>query len=157
MLYSEPENSIIGIFWKNFDTLIPIFKDSLYHFVTHLSWVLWIADSAQMSNKTITAVPSVYLQNDSSISLEWSFQWNTGIVLQVNCCYHFDMKWKEWNTGMMIITKRCFSLYLLWPKAFSYLKNSVTLWISFLRNSKACGWSCSTDCETSITKALPSW
>ena len=76
-----------------------------YRFVISLSWVLWIADSAQMSNKMIT---TVYLQNDSSISLEWSLLWNTWIVLQANCCYHFDMKGKQWNAGIMITAKRCF-------------------------------------------------
>ena len=48
-----------------------------YHFVTHLSWVLWLADSAQMSKKTITAV---YLKNDYSISLECSF--NSSEILE---------------------------------------------------------------------------
>ncbi len=36
-------------------------------------------------------------------------------------------------------------------------KKSVMLDRSFLRNSSALGWSCSTDWETSMTKALPSW
>ena len=37
--------------------------------------------SAQMSNKIITAI---YLQNNSSISPEWSFKWNTGFVLFIS-------------------------------------------------------------------------
>ena len=79
-----------------------------YCLATHLSWVLWIADSAQMSlqnnNKTITAK---YLQNDSSISLEWRLQQKTGIVLIISW-----KRAKHWNDDN---NKTLLSLYLLWP------------------------------------------
>ena len=49
----------------------------------HWNCTVWIADK----------------QNDSCISLEWSFQWNTGIVLQVNCFYHFvtHLSWVSYS------------------------------------------------------------
>ena len=90
----------------------------------------------QMSNKTITAV---YMQNDSSTSLVWSFQWNTGIVLQVNCCYHFDMKRKQWNTGMMITTKRCFHCICFGPWWFfkvEHTKQALRNFEKTIKNAK---------------------
>ena len=37
------------------------------------------------------------------------------------------------------------------------LKKSVMLVQSLRRNSSACGWSCSTDCDTSMMNTFPSW
>ena len=65
------------------------------------SWVMWIADSAQMSNKRITAF---YLQNDSSISLD-------RMIIQVKCCYERKIV-KHCNDDN---SKTLLSSYLLWP------------------------------------------
>ena len=48
-----------------------------------------------------------YQQNDNSNLLAERFQRNTGIILQVNCCYCFiDMSQKQRNTGIILTTKR---------------------------------------------------
>jgi len=50
-----------------------------------------------------------------------------------------------------------------WKSLLEFLCSMKTFYIpemltqSFLRNSSACGWSCSTDCATSITKSCPLW
>ena len=83
MVFSKKEIavqlSIILHYRSNFETLGPKQIEWKQRFVViiismkHWNCPLWIADK----------------QNDSSISLEWLFQWNTRIVLQVSCCYHF--------------------------------------------------------------------
>jgi len=50
-----------------------------------------------------------------------------------------------------------------WKSLLEFLCSLKTFYIpemltqSFLRNSSACGWSCSTDCATSITNSCPLW
>ena len=64
-------------------------------------------------------------QNDNSNLLAEWFQWNTGIVLQVNCCYHFiDMSGKQRNTGINLIKKPMELFNLLYPKCLMDSKNS---------------------------------
>ena len=47
-----------------------------------------------------------YQQNDNSNLLAERFQYFTGIILQVNCCYRFiDMSWKQRNTGIILQAK----------------------------------------------------
>ena len=56
-------------------------------------------------------ITAVYLQNDSSISLEWSFLWNAGIVLFISYP-NSTIPVFHWNDDN---NKTLFSLYLLWP------------------------------------------
>ena len=104
-VYLQNDSSILLEWSFKWNVGIVLQVKCCYRFVTHLSWVLWIADSAHMSNKTITAF---YLQNDSSISLEWSFKWNAGIILFISYPKAIQTVQFQGFIVMMITTKRCF-------------------------------------------------
>ena len=76
-----------------------------FSYSLELSWVLWIVDSAQMSNKTIIAV---YLQDDFTWMIILVKYWNWSAT-----AVWYEMKTvKHWNDD----NNTLLSLYLLWPQ-----------------------------------------
>lgn len=65
-------------------------------------------------------------------------------------CKAHHIKW----SGVNIFINRIYTNNLVENSNFH---SPLTLTQSFLKNSRACGWSCSTDWETSMTYTLPLW
>ena len=115
--YQNDNSSLLAEWFQHFTGMIIPVKcwncsaSKLLRFVTHLSWDSYSQHSVQMSNKTITAF---YFQNDSSISLEWSFKWNAGIILQVNICYRFVtcLSWFSYSHSAQMSDKIIRAVYL---------------------------------------------
>jgi hypothetical protein len=87
-------------------------------------------------------------------TLQMGFTWTTptswclSFEVLVSCILQYSGVTFDLRNG-----KVCWNFYAPWRHV--YIPEILTQ--SFLRNSSACGWSCSTDCATSITNSCPLW